>query len=110
MDEQGNNTDDGQTPVSNQADGDLQEQRIADFMKESLSVDNTLESNLGALNAQIMLIAKRYGTVMSEAAAMKLDTLLELDEMGIRFNHYLKLTKQIDRFASLALKIRKEGG
>ena len=56
-----------------------------------------------------MLIAKRYGKVITKVAEMQPQTFMELDEMGMRFGQYLKLVKAVDRLSMLTMKIRKEG-
>jgi hypothetical protein len=110
MDAQSGQTDEEEFAEKLKKHSDLQEERIADLMKESLAAGNVLEATIGSMNAQVMLITKRYGKVITQAAEMQPETFMELDELGMRFGQYLKFVKVVERLSSLQLKIRKEGG
>jgi hypothetical protein len=82
------------------------EQRIADYVAESLAKDDALEANLGILNADLMLIAHRFRHALDEALQQPPETLAEMAEFMPGIDGYLRVVKQIDRFSQLALKLQ----
>lgn len=85
---------------------DAREQRIADYVTESLAKDDPFEANLGVVNADLMLIAHRFRHVLEEVMQQPPETLAEMSEFMPGVDNYLKVVKQVDRFSQLAVKLR----
>ena len=87
---------------------DIREQRIADYVAESLANDDPFEANLGVVNADLMLIAHRFRHVLEGALQESPETLAEMTEFMLGLDSYLRVVKQVDRFSQLAVKLRGE--
>jgi hypothetical protein len=108
MDQHEGTSADAVTASSDAIAGDAREKRIADLLSESLAKSNPLEATIGATNAELMLIGKRFGQVVGEALNQPPENLAELDELMPSVNGYLRITKQIERFSTLQRKFKTD--
>ena len=86
---------------------DIREQRIADYVAESLAQEDAMEANLGVVNADLMLLAHRFRHVLEEAMQQPPETLAEMAELMPGVDSYLRVVKQVDRLSQLAVKLRE---
>ena len=84
----------------------IREQRIADYVAESLANDDPFEANLGVVNADLMLLAHRFRHVLEGAMQQSPETLADMAECMPGVDSYLKVVKQIDRLSQLKVKLR----
>ena len=82
------------------------EQRIADYVTQSLGVSDPFEANVGVVNADLMMFALRYRQVLSEALEQPPESLAELAEIMPSVDSYVRLVKQMDRVSQLAMKLK----
>jgi hypothetical protein len=82
------------------------EQRIADYVTQSLEVGDPFEANVGVVNADLMLLALRYRQVLGEALEQPPENLAELAEIMPSVDSYVRLVKQVDRISQLAMKLK----
>lgn len=82
------------------------EQRIADYVTQSLEVGDPFEANVGVVNADLMLFALRYRQVLGEALEQPPENLAELAEVMPSVDSYVRLVKQVDRISQLAMKLK----
>jgi hypothetical protein len=83
-------------------------QRIADYLAACLSNANALEANLGIVNSDLLLIAFRLKQTIDQAQESGAKSLEELDYLLPAIETYLQITKQIDRFSRLELKLKRD--
>jgi hypothetical protein len=88
----------------------LREQRIADYMEDSLAKHDPLEANLGIVNADLMKIAHQFQRVLDDAMQQAPETLSEMIEFMPGIDGYLRIVKQVDRFSQLTMKLHANGG
>lgn len=102
-----------QTPCGETDDDDVRLQRIIEYMRDSLANSDPLDANLGTVNADLFLMAHRLMQGMGDVLESRPDSLEEFDLAHQSLDHYLRVTKQIDRFTQLIerrKRAQKEGG
>lgn len=82
------------------------EQRIADYVTQSLEVSDPFEANVGVVNADLMMFANCYRQVLGEALKQPPEDLAGLAEITPSVDSYLRLVKQMDRVSQLAMKLK----
>lgn len=82
------------------------EQRIADYVTQSLEISDPFQANVGVVNADLMMFANCYRQVLGEALKEPPDDLAELAEITPSVDSYLRLVKQMDRVSQLAMKLK----
>jgi hypothetical protein len=80
---------------------DVRLQRIIEYLQDSLADSDPLDANLGTVNADLFLMAHRLMQGMGDVLASRPDSLEEFDLVHQSLDHYLRVTKQIDRFTQL---------
>lgn len=88
----------------------IRQQRIVDYVTESLAKNDLLEANLGAVNGDLMLIAYRLQAVLGDVLQRPPESLVELSELMPAIDGYLRVTKQVERYSQLALKMKRGDG
>jgi hypothetical protein len=83
----------------------LRNQRIQDYLVQSLAKGSPLEANLGAVNCDLFSMASHLWQAIAEALQQGPAALEELEYLMPAVEQYLKITKQIDRYAQLAIKL-----
>lgn len=97
----------GQQPSSAQPDpaaADVSKLRLAkirEYLIESLQQADALQANLGATSSDLMLMGFRLKEAIEEALAKSTDSLGRFERLMPAIEGYLKVTRQIDRFAQL---------
>ena len=94
-----------QSPESNRTGADVRLERILDYVNQSLAKLNPLEASLGALNADLMLMAYRLRQVLDDALQEGAAAFEELEELAPTIDQLLRILKQIERFSQLAIKL-----
>ena len=105
--------DSSQRPCGETDGDDVRLQRIIEYMRDSLADSDPLDANLGTVNADLFLMAHRLMQGMGDVLESRPDSLEEFDLVHQSLDHYLRVTKQIDRFTQLIEKrkrAQKEGG
>jgi len=87
-------------------DSEAREKRLADYVTQSLEVADPFEASVGAVNADLMLIAHRFRQALGEALEKPPENLEELAEFMPSVDGYLRIVKQVDRMSQLALKLK----
>ncbi len=84
---------------------DAREQRILQYHDASLRADGALVANLGALIADLLLVA--YGLRRMLAPALKMATASpeEFNHLLPAVDRYLRLTGQVGRFSALLTRL-----
>lgn len=86
------------------------EQRIADYLTQSLEVGDPFEANVGMVNADLMFLVHRYQQALGGALEEPPEDLAELAEITPSVDSYLRLVKQMDRISQLAMKLKAANG
>lgn len=92
--------------VAGAVDSVAREQRLADYVTQSLEVVDPFEANVGVVNADLMLIANRFRQALGDALDKPPENLEELAEFMPSVDGYLRIVKQVDRMSQLALKLK----
>lgn len=85
----------------------LREQRINDYLNASLAKADAFEANVGVVNADLMRLARRLEQVLADVLDEPVETLGEIVEVMPGIDSYLRVTKQIDRFSQLSIKLKR---
>lgn len=94
-----------ETPVVDDEASDVRTRRLAEYMASSLTEDDPLAANLGAVNGDLMLLAYRMRQALDGLFDEPPESVQELQAAMPGLEGYLKVTKQIDRFSQLAVKL-----
>lgn len=94
-----------ETSVSDDEASDVRTRRLAEYMASSLAKDDPLAANLGAVHGDLMLLEYRMRQALDGLFDTPPESLQELQAAMPGVEGYLKVTKQIDRFAQLAMKL-----
>jgi hypothetical protein len=89
---------------------DVRLQRIIEYMRDSLADSDPLDANLGAVNADLFLMAHRLMQGMGDVLESRPDSLEEFGLVHQSLDHYLRVTKQIDHFTQLIEKRKRAQG
>jgi hypothetical protein len=81
--------------------GALRKQRIEDFQNDALAASDPLQANLGAINGALMRMSYHMETALEAALITITDPVDRFARLGPAIDAYLKVTRQIDRFAQL---------
>jgi hypothetical protein len=88
---------------------DVRLQRIMDYVKEASEKRDALDATLGAVNGDLLLMARRLRQELDDFLNRPSQSTEELLLAQAVFDQYLRLAKQIDRFAQLDIKLRAAG-
>lgn len=88
----------------------VQRQRIVEHLENSLARIDPVEANLGAVIANLLMLQlDLYRTLMERMP----DAVADSDEwdtvLRSLFEPYLRVTKQLDRFMAVEMKLRHQG-
>ncbi len=86
---------------------DLRLRRIMDYRQEVLAKADALEANLGAVNSELMSIGYRLHQAIEAAMEVAPGALDDFQKLMPAIDNYLRIAKQIDRFAQLDLRLVK---
>lgn len=100
-------TEDQNSIGGNDPAGASRQERLRDYQLASLMLSDAFESNLNVVNANLMGLAERVGTLLTGALAAA-QTLEDAQSYAAGMGEYLRITKQIDRFSQLSLRLRSE--
>ena len=84
---------------------DLRMQRLGDYLKDALAHPNAFAANLGAQNSGLMKMAYRIQQGIEDAMEQEPTILEDLENLTFSLDTYLKLSKQVDRFSQLCMKL-----
>ena len=102
--ESNTNTDMAGTSDTPSQSTELRKKKIRDLLNEALADPDTLDANIGAMNAQLMEITNRYAELVIQALDGPLEDTIELDEMLPRLDRVAKLTNINERLSSWLAK------
>ena len=85
---------------------DVRLQRIMDYVKEASEKRDALDATLGAVNGDLLLIARRLRQELDDFLNRPSESAEELLLAQSFFDQHLRVAKQIDRFAQLDIKLR----
>ena len=80
-------------------------QRMTDYLEESLAKSNPLEASLGGVIFDLLLMARRLMQEFNGFLNSRSDSSEELELVQPSLDQYLRITKQIDRFTQLVVKL-----
>ena len=80
-------------------------QRIGDYLNEALNSSNALAANLGAQNSSLMKMGYRMQQTIENAMEEGPMTLDDLENLMPTIESYLKISKQVDHFSRLCIKL-----
>ena len=86
-----------------------QQRRLQDLIAAALATACPLEANLGIVKCGLIDLAQRLHTALVSALGEPPATVAEIEQVSRTIDQYLRLTKQIDRYAQLAIKLRQSG-
>jgi hypothetical protein len=98
------------TGATNDEQSEVRRQKITDYVGESLKKSDLLEANLGAVNGDLMSLASRFRGALEEVLERSPESLAEMAEFMPTIDVYLRVTKQVERYSQLALKLKRENG
>jgi hypothetical protein len=76
--------------------------RIAEYLAHSLDYADPLQANVGAVNADLLLMADRLRQLLEAAPWASLE---DFDDLKPAIDSLLRIHKQIDRFAQLETRL-----
>lgn len=82
-------------------------QRVADYQSDAAALPDPLRANLGLMNAGLMRIGQAIDEAVDQALRDGPTTIEQLDRLRPTIEMYLRITRQVDRFAQLELKTRE---
>jgi hypothetical protein len=88
------------------ASGNLQARmiRVQEYLADSLVKGDHLEANLGSINGGLMRICVSLDEVVHRGMSVSTVTVERIQRLLPAIETYLRLTRQIDRFAQLELR------
>lgn len=89
---------------------DPRAERIDQYIKDSLVIDDPLEANIGFVNADLMLMAHALRNAVGETLHQSAESLREVAELMPAIENYLKISKQIASMTQLTIKLRGLNG
>ena len=97
------------TPTDTAADEcpDLEMRRIQDLLAESLALPNAFAANLGAQNSGLRKMAYRMQQAIEKALDQGPAELEEFEDVMPAIETLLKITKQVDRYSQLSMKLEE---
>lgn len=91
----------GQATEVTETEKDERQQRIEDYLRTALAMEDPLAANVGAVNSDLML----FGYSLQRAITKALETApAALDEFGKlmpAIDSYMRISRQVERFAKL---------
>ena len=93
-------------PPPDRGGADVRLQRILDYVKEASEKRDALDATLGAVNGDLLLIARRLKQELDDFLHRPSESAEELLLAQSVFDQHLRVAKQIDRFAQLDIKLR----
>lgn len=99
-------TTSGSEVLEEQGTSTVRLQRVADYQSGAAARPDPLEANLGLINGGLMRIGLAIDEAVTRALAKTPITIEQLDRMRPTIEMYLRITRQVDRFAQLELKCR----
>jgi hypothetical protein len=102
----------GQPSLSDAEVAALRLARIQEYLVESLQQLDALEANLGAAAADLMSLGCQLKVAIEESLAETPHALERFQRLQPAISEYLKVARQIDRYAQLdqRLRERRTGG
>lgn len=86
-------------------DQDLRFQRVLDYANAAIQKADPLAANLGVVNSGLFIIAARLQGAISAATDPNNPEPADLRMLQPAVDHYLRVTRQIDRFIQLELRL-----
>ncbi len=83
---------------------ELRLRRIREYLHESLCKDDSLESNVGAINSGLLRMAQWIEEVLEDAMSDGSQNLDRLKRLMPAIEAQLKIARQVDRFAQIELR------
>jgi hypothetical protein len=84
-------------------------QRIMEYVNEAAEKRDALGLTLGAVNGDLLLMAWRLRQELDDFLHRPSESAEELLLAQSVFDHFLRVARQIDRFAQLDIKLRAAG-
>jgi hypothetical protein len=94
--------------ASSEVAADPRLRRIRDYLKEALVRENALEANLAVVNSDLMWMGYALKQAIEAAMAAAPAGLDHFERLAPAIDSYLRVARQVDRFATLGLRV--EGG
>lgn len=82
-------------------------QRVADYQSDAAALPDPLRANLALMNAGLLRIGQAIDEAVDQALRDGPTTIEQLDRLRPTIEMYLRITRQVDRFAQLELKTRE---
>ncbi len=86
-------------------DQDPRFKRVADYANAAIQKADPLAANLGVVNSGLFIIAARLQDAISAATDPNNPEPADLRMLQPAVDHYLRVTRQIDRFIQLELRL-----
>jgi hypothetical protein len=80
---------------------------LLELTEEILRKRDPLAANLGLVNCNLLQLARTLYERLSEAFARQPDTPEELQQLARAFDQYMKVTKQIERYVQVDIKMQQ---
>jgi hypothetical protein len=88
---------------------DRRYQRIIDYHNTALAIEDPLAANVGAVNADLMLMTYRLKQAIGEAMDVTPTALEEFEKLMPAVDSFLRISRQVERFAKLNLQLAAAG-
>ena len=86
---------------------DLRMEKILEYLGNSLAVPNAMQASLGAVNADLLVLSYRLTRAIDEQLEPGPAGLAAFGDVMPAIEVLLKLSKQVDRYSNLDLKLQK---
>jgi hypothetical protein len=86
--------------------GHMRKDRLQDLLQQALRTESPLEANLGAVKVDLFEMTMQLKKFLAKAFPNQPENWDEFGQMMQGYDNYLKLTKQIDRFTQLDIKLK----
>jgi hypothetical protein len=98
-------TDGERVDIARGKESELREERIDDYLQQSLQDANHLRANLGAASADLMWLSRESAQVIREEFLSGARSAESLRQLAPHIELHLKVLRQLDRFANLDRQI-----
>lgn len=80
---------------------DERHERIKDYLRTALAMEDPLAANVGAVNSDLMLFGHRLQQAITKALEMTPTALDEFGRLMPAIDSYMRISRQVERFAKL---------
>ena len=80
---------------------DERQERIRDYLRSALAMEDPLAANVGAVNSDLMLFSYSLQRAITKALDMTPDALDQFGKLMPAIDSYMRISRQVERFAKL---------